>query len=40
MRLKRFIVILFTLVLLVIYRLGVHVSVPGVNAEAPAVPSP
>ena len=26
--------LLFTLVLLVIYRLGVHVSVPGVNAEA------
>ena len=26
--------ILFTLVMLVIYRLGVHVSVPGVNAEA------
>ncbi len=26
--------LLFTLVMLVIYRLGVHVSVPGVNAEA------
>lgn len=26
--------LIFTLVLLVIYRLGVHVSVPGVNAEA------
>ena len=26
--------LLFTLILLVIYRLGVHVSVPGVNAEA------
>jgi preprotein translocase subunit SecY len=26
--------LLFTLVLLVIYRIGVHVSVPGVNAEA------
>jgi preprotein translocase subunit SecY len=25
--------LLFTLVLLAIYRLGVHVSVPGVNAE-------
>ena len=26
--------LIFTLVMLVIYRLGVHVSVPGVNAEA------
>ena len=26
--------LLFTLVMLMIYRLGVHVSVPGVNAEA------